>query len=103
MRESAEATETVRRRLLRWLEDREVDFEELRVALQIGRRDLEEELRHVERSVRGRGMRLRVTPPRCRDCGFAFPGRTARHLHPPSRCPRCSGERIDPPRFRVVG
>jgi predicted Zn-ribbon and HTH transcriptional regulator len=102
MGDAAEATETVRRRLVRWLEEREYGFEELRIALQIRRQDLERELRHVERSVRGRGLRLRVEPPRCRDCGFAFPGRTARHFHPPSRCPRCSGERIEPPRFRVA-
>ena len=33
--------------------------------------------------------------------GFDFPGRGAKHLHPPGRCPQCHGERIEPPRFRV--
>lgn len=103
MRDAAEATETVRRRLLRWLREREVGFEELRVALQLRRPDLERELRHVERTVRSQGLRLRVVPPRCRDCGFDFPGRAARHLHPPGRCARCGGARIEPPRFHVAG
>ena len=96
------AVETVRQRLLRWLDEDEYDFETLRDALELGVRDLERHLRHVEKTLRGRGGKLRVTSPRCRDCGFGFPGRTPKHLHPPGRCPRCRGERIDPPRFRAV-
>jgi predicted Zn-ribbon and HTH transcriptional regulator len=97
-----EATTTVRQRLMRWLERDEHDFEELRSVLRLPARRLEEELRHVERSARGQGRRLRITPPRCLDCGFAFPGRGSRHLHAPGRCPRCKGERIEPPRFRLA-
>jgi predicted Zn-ribbon and HTH transcriptional regulator len=97
-----EAIETVRRRLLRWLDEDEYDFEALRDALDLGVRDLERHLRHVEKTLRARGSVLRVTAPHCRDCGFGFPGRTAKHLHPPGRCPRCRGERIDPPRFRAT-
>jgi hypothetical protein len=97
-----EAIETVRRRLLRWLDEDEYDFEALRDALDLGVRDLERHLRHVEKTLRARGSKLRVTSPHCRDCGFGFPGRTAKHLHPPGRCPRCRGERIDPPRFRAM-
>jgi predicted Zn-ribbon and HTH transcriptional regulator len=96
-----EASTTVRQRLVRWLERGEHDFEELRGALRLPAKQLEEELRHVERSVRSRGRKLRVTPPRCADCGFAFPGRGTRHLRVPGRCPRCKGERIEPPRFHV--
>lgn len=100
--ETPEAVETVRRRLARWLSEREYDFEELRGALQISARELEQELRHVERSARGQGRRLRVTGPRCSACGFGFPGRARRHLHPPGRCPECREQRIEPPRFRVA-
>jgi len=98
-----ETGETVRRRLLRWLGRREYDFEELRMALQIPVKKLEEELRHVKRTARGRGKKLEVTPPCCSDCGFDFPGRGKKHLHVPGRCPRCHGGRIEPPRFRIVG
>lgn len=98
----ASMDETVRQRLLRWLSQGEHDFEDLRVAFELSSRDLEDALRHIERSVRAKGMRLRVTAPACRDCGFDFPGRARRHFHPPSHCPRCRGERITPPRFRVA-
>jgi transcriptional regulator len=93
--------ETVRQRLLRWLGEGEHDFTALQSALDLGVRDLEAELRHVERTLRRAARRLVVAPPRCLDCGFAFPGRERRHLHPPGRCPQCRGTRIAPPRFRA--
>ena len=93
--------ETTRQRLIRWLERECYDFEVLREGLQLSARELEDELRHVARSVRRRGARLRVEGPECRGCGFDFPGREARHYHPPTRCPRCRERRIDPPRFRI--
>ncbi|HEY5656448.1 MAG TPA: transcriptional regulator [Myxococcota bacterium] len=99
--EQPAASETVRQRLARWLAKSEYSFEDLRVALEISARELEEELRHVQRSARGQGVRLAIVPPACRDCGFDFPGRLRKHLGPPSRCPRCRSHRIEPPRFRV--
>lgn len=97
------ASDTVRQRLIRWLRRSEYSFEDLRRDLMLPARELESELRHVEKSARGQGMRLAVTPPVCRDCGFDFPGRTRKHFHPPSRCPKCRSQRVDPPSFRVVG
>jgi predicted Zn-ribbon and HTH transcriptional regulator len=94
--------ETLRQRLQRWLAEDERDFEELRETLQITSRDLESALRHVERTVRRAGRRFLVDGPRCIDCRFGFKGRESKHLHTPGRCPRCRGERIDPPRFRIA-
>jgi hypothetical protein len=96
------ASETVRQRLTRWLTRSEYSFEDLRVGLGISARDLEVALRHVEKSARRHGTQLAVEPPKCRDCGFGFPGRLRKHLHSPSRCPKCKSHRIDPPRFRVI-
>jgi predicted Zn-ribbon and HTH transcriptional regulator len=97
-----EANETTRQRLVRWLANGAYDFDQLREVLQISVRDLEDELRHVERSLRGQGRRLLIAPPECRDCGFTFPGRRSRHLHTPGRCPRCRGERVDAAQFRIA-
>ena len=74
----------------------------LRDALDVSPRTLDDELRHVERSLRGSGRRLAVAGPLCRDCGFSFPGRARRHFHPPGRCPKCKHERISAPRFRIT-
>jgi predicted Zn-ribbon and HTH transcriptional regulator len=76
-------------------------FEELRVMLRCAVRTLEDDLRHIERSARRTGGRLRVSPPECLDCGFEFRGREGRHFHPPSRCPRCRSENILDPTFHL--
>lgn len=99
--EASEAGETARQRVLRWLRRDEYSFDELRLDLQIPARELEDTLRHVEKTVRARGGRLEVIAPECRDCGFGFPGRARKHLHPPGRCPECRSYRIESPRVRV--
>ena len=97
-----DSADTVRQRLMRWLSRSEYTFEALRADLEIPARELEDELRHVEKSARTAGKRLRMLAPVCRACGFDFPGRLRKHLHPPGRCPKCRSTRIEPPRFRVA-
>lgn len=96
------ATETSRQRIVEILRREEMGFEELRRALDIPARLLEEDLRHVEKSLRRGSERLRIDPARCRSCGFVFKDRVSRHLHAPSRCPTCRSERIAEPRFRIA-
>jgi predicted Zn-ribbon and HTH transcriptional regulator len=64
-------------------------------------RELEDDLRHVERSLRREQRRLVTTPPHCSACGFAFRGRAPKRFHTPSRCPLCKSERIFPARLHV--
>lgn len=91
-----------RQQLVALIERRPMGFEELRYVLGMTVRDLDEALAHVDRSLRRENRRLEVTPAVCSSCGFRFTGREARHFHPPSRCPRCKGERIEDPRFGVT-
>jgi len=79
----------------------EMSFEELRREMEVPARMLEEDLRHVERSLRRGSERLRIDPAACRSCGFVFRERVSKHLHAPSRCPHCRSERIAEPRFRI--
>jgi len=83
------------------LAERDWCFEELRRELQCAVKTLEDDLRHVERSVRRGPRRLQIESARCAACDFVFRGREPRHWHPPSRCPRCRGERIDASRLRI--
>lgn len=83
------------------LHAREWTFEQLRREFECGVRELEDDLRHVERSARRGAHRLLITPARCDACGFEFRGRERKRFHSPSRCPRCRGERIFPARFRI--
>jgi predicted Zn-ribbon and HTH transcriptional regulator len=96
-----EETSTLRQRIIERLSKDELGFEELRRELEAPVRLLEDDLRHVERSLRRGSVRLRVEPSRCLACGFTFQDRAARHFHAPSRCPRCRSERISDPRFRI--
>lgn len=96
------ATETSRQRIVEILRREDQGFEELRRLLEVPARVLEDDLRHVERSLRRGPVRLRVDPPRCIDCGFVFRDRAPQRFQPPGRCPHCRGERISDPRFRIA-
>ena len=100
--EDPAATETSRQRIMEILRREEMGFEELRRELEVPARALEEDLRHVERSLRRGSERLRIDPAACRACGFVFRERVSKHLHAPSRCPHCRSERISDPRFRIA-
>ena len=102
MKKDPAATETSRQRIVEILRREEMSFEELRRELDVPGRLLEDDLRHVEKSLRRGSERLRVDPARCRACGFVFKDRVSRHLHAPSRCPSCRSERISEPRFRIA-
>ena len=100
--EGVGAARTVRQQLRGLLAREEFAFETLRALVGLSVRELEDELLHVAHSARGRGERLVVSPPRCRDCDYEFSNRNARHLHAPSRCPECRSERISDPSFRLL-
>jgi predicted Zn-ribbon and HTH transcriptional regulator len=76
-------------------------FEGLRAELRLSVRVLEDDLRHVERSLHRGHQRLVVTPAACRECGYLFKGRAPKRYHTPSRCPQCKSEKIDDARLRV--
>lgn len=94
-------TSTRRQRIVQLLEGSELSFEELRRELAIPARALEDDLHHVEKSLRKGHARLRVEPARCLACGFVFEDRAPRHFHAPGRCPKCRSERITQPRFGI--
>jgi len=96
-----EAGQTRRRELIGWLSQQEWSFDVLRRDLGVSVRLLEDDLRHVERTLHGAGRRLLVTPPLCDACGFVFRHREPRRYHTPSRCPRCRSERIESAHLRI--
>lgn len=95
------AAATRRQELASLLEARVIGFEELRREFAVPARALEDDLRHLRRSLEARGQDLVVEPAACEACGFVFRDRDARHLRAPSRCPRCREERVAEPRFHV--
>ena len=92
---------TVRERLVEALRAGPATAKDLSRAVGASERDVLRHLEHVERTLRGRGARLRVEPSECLDCGFAFAKRE--RLARPGHCPRCKATRISLPRFSVDG
>lgn len=80
---------------------REWTFEQLRHEFQLGAAELEDDLRHLARSLHRGPRRLRATPTRCEDCGFRFKDRAPARFREPTRCPRCRGENLFPARLHV--
>lgn len=94
--------QTRRQQILDLLRRAEQSFESLRFMTSLTPGDLEEELRHVEKTARVAGERLVVEPAECEACGHVFRTRGERRLVPPGRCPKCRSTRILDPLLSIV-
>jgi len=61
-------------------------------------RDVEDDLRHLFRSLRHGHWHVVIEPAHCRNCGFQFDQDT---LHKPSKCPSCRRTWISEPRISL--
>ena len=77
---------------------RPITLYELSLQLETEPRDLEDDLRHLFRSLRSSPLCPVVEPARCRKCGFRF---HSQKLHKPGKCPRCKGTWISEPLIAV--
>ena len=98
---AAERHATVRAALRAALRNGPRTARELSAQVGIPEKQVAGHLEHLGRSLKAAGQRLHVDPARCLDCGFVF--RKRDRLSRPSRCPVCRGERVDAPRFDLVG
>ena len=89
---------TRRQQIVERLAEGEWEFDDLRRDFGLTVKVLEEDLRHIERSVRVDGQRLILRPACCEACDFVF---SSTAPHPPGRCPSCRDRRISGPWFRV--
>ncbi len=63
-------------------------------------REVEDDIRHLLKSVKHKGYRARVTPAQCRKCGFTF-GQDK--LRKPGKCPLCHATWISEPKLSLEG
>jgi predicted Zn-ribbon and HTH transcriptional regulator len=89
---------TRRQQIVELLAESEWEFDPLRREFGLTVKVLEEDLRHIERSVRAGGQVLILRPACCEACDFVFKN-TA--FHPPGRCPSCRDRRIAGPWLRI--
>ncbi len=93
--------ETRREKIIRLLTESKEPLTLDEIAAMVGeedRRKVIEDLEHIAKTVRKEGKQLLMEPARCNKCGYVFKSARAR---PPSRCPRCKSEWIQPPRFTI--
>lgn len=89
---------TRRQEIAALLREAEWVMDDLRHEMAITVKTLEEDLGHVQRSVRANGERLRIRSAVCADCGFRL---SSKAFHPPGRCPKCRNPRLEGPWVRV--
>ena len=75
-------------------------LDELSRELGVSEKLLPDALDKLRRSMARDTERLHQEPPRCVACGFEFEARSRSRR--PSRCPRCSSERLTRPRFWIA-
>ena len=91
--------QTRRQQIVERLTEAEWEFDELRRDLGLTVKVLEEDLRHIERSVRAGGQRPILRSACCEACDFVFKSTAP---HPQGRCPSCRDRRISGPWFRIT-
>ncbi len=90
---------TRRQEIVDRLRIEECVFDDLRHELAVKVSTLEDDLGHIQRSVRANGERFRVRSATCADCGFKL---SSQALHPPGRCPKCRSGNLDGPWMRIT-
>ena len=74
-----------RKGLIGMLRDHPVSIHELAVMLGQPAKDVEDDMRHLIKSLRNMPYRAVVIPAACRKCGFTF---NKDKLHKPGKCPK---------------
>lgn len=85
---------TRREKIEELLKKREYSAYELSKILDTKLKTITEDLKHVAKSKKGK---FKIIPAICKDCGFVFREKIGK----PSKCPKCRGERISWPKFRI--
>ena len=60
-------------------------------------KEVYDHLEHVRKSLKNRFV---MTPAECAVCGYTFKDRSK--VRPPSKCPKCHSEQINPPLFKII-
>jgi len=94
-----EQHETVRQRIISFLEGGEASARDIAQELGIPEREVTEHLAHIQKSMTKREYALHMKPSQCNRCGFVFRKRT--RLSKPGKCPVCRNKSIHPPLFSI--
>lgn len=75
-----------------------MSINEIARLLEVGTREIQEDVKHLIKSLRHSNYRMVVTPAQCRKCGFVF---AQDKLRKPGKCPSCHGTWIEEPMLHI--
>ena len=87
-----------RKGLITLLQDQPMGLAEIAHLMEMTQKDVEEDLRHLLKSLKHSEYQLIVTPAVCRKCGFIF---NKDKMHKPGKCPQCHGTWVQEPVFTI--
>ncbi len=88
----------LRKDLIELLRNKTMDMMDIGRYLEISQKDVEDELRHLIKSLKHADYGLVVTPAYCRKCDFTF---NKGKLNKPGKCPQCQSTWIQGPLFDI--
>ena len=94
-----ERESTPRESLLQLLSAQPKSARELSQEAGLSERDVVFHLGHLQKTLKTKRRRLRVTPATCLDCGYVFHKRT--RLTSPGKCPVCRSTHLSDPLFSL--
>jgi len=80
------------------LQDHPATVHELALLLGLRQKDVEDDVRHLIKSLRNMPYHAVITPATCRKCGFVF---SRDKLHKPGKCPDCHSSWINEPEISI--
>ena len=88
-----------RKELIDVLRDNPMGLKDIAEFLETPVKVVEDDLRHLQKSIKHTEYRMEIIPARCHKCDFQF---SKDKLHKPSKCPKCHDTWIYEPRISIV-
>jgi len=88
-----------RKELLDMLLNNPMSIKEIAHLLELPVKDVEDDVRHLHKSIKHMKYRMQIIPARCLKCDFQF---HKDKLHKPSKCPLCHGTWIEEPQIGIT-
>ena len=93
------SAKTIRQQIIALLREADQGIRDLSQLLGKREKEIIDHLPHVKRSINAQKGKFKITPARCRHCGYVFKKR--KRLSSPSKCPLCKSSHIQDPLFRI--
>ena len=98
MRLAGTLNKVYRKELIDALLNHPMSLQDLAMVMEEPVHDMEDDLRHLKKSLRHSAYRLEIIPARCRHCGFVF---HRDKMGKPGKCPKCSATWISAPLLTI--